>query len=58
MLLFAVIPESLAMIGRQHDGRAVVEALLTQVVEQPADDLVRVFDLTVVRFRLRESRRR
>ena len=49
MFLLAVIAESFAVIGEQHDGRAIVDSRSAKALEQPADDLVRVGDLAVVR---------
>ena len=58
VLLLAVIAEPFAVIGEQHDGRALVDARGAQPVEQPADDLVRVGDLAVIRLVGGEARRR
>ena len=54
MLLFAVIAEAFAVIRQQHDGRSVVELVRFQIANQPADDLVAVGDLAVVRRELRK----
>ena len=58
VLLLAVIAETLAVIGQQHDRRLLVEGRRAQPIEQASDDLVRVSDLAVVRFVRRETRRR
>ena len=55
VLLLAVIAEALAVIRQQDDRRSVVELVRLQVADQPADDLVGVGDLAVVRRRTRRS---
>ena len=48
VLLLAVIAESFAVVRHENHGRLVVELMGLQIVQQPADDLVRVGDLAVV----------
>ena len=55
MFLLAVIAEPLAVIRQQHDRRAIVELMGLQILHQPADDLVGVGDLAVVRARTARS---
>jgi hypothetical protein len=49
VLLFAMIAEPFAVIGKQDDGGAVVEIHPAQAIEEAPDDLVGVGDLAVVR---------
>src|SRR5690349_3827596 len=58
VFLFAVIAESFAMVREQHDRGALVEVERAQAIEQPADDLVGIRNLAVIRLVRREARRR
>ena len=48
VFLLAVIAETLAVIGQQHDGGAIVQLVRLQIVDQSPDDFVGVGDLAVV----------
>src|SRR5688572_16555859 len=58
MLLLAVIPESLSVVGSHDDRGRVVQTSLLQLLEQVSHDLVRERDLAVVRIRRCEPFRR
>ncbi len=49
VLLLAVVAEPLAVIRQQHNRRAIVQLLVCEMRDHPADDLVRVRDFAVVR---------
>ena len=51
MLGFAVLIESLAVIGYQHDHRAVVDFFLLQEIDELSEDRIGRRDLAVVRKR-------
>ena len=57
MFLLAVIAQALAVIGKEHDGRTIVELVRLEVVNQTSDDLVRVGNFAVVRARTAKSAR-
>ena len=48
MLLLAVVEQALAMVGGHGQDHLVEEATSLQALEQPAEELVRVADLSVV----------
>src|SRR2546429_439817 len=54
----AVLLELLAVVGGEHDERAVVEATRPQVVEEDAELLVEVGDLAVVKLAVEPRDRR
>ncbi len=58
MLFLDVVAESLAVIRKHDDGRAIVEAALLQPREERADDLVGVGHLAVVGRQIAKTVRR
>jgi hypothetical protein len=48
VLLLPVVAQAFAVVGRERDDRAVVERGGAQLVQQPAHQLVRIRDLSVV----------
>ena len=58
MLGLAVIAESFAVVGDENNDCAIENAARGQAIDEPADDLVRIRDLSVVRLCVRVRRRR
>src|SRR5436190_1402500 len=56
VLVLAVLPQTFAVIGREEDQRAIVDAGMFEKRQQLADELVRRLDLTVVRRHIRRVR--
>ena len=48
MLVFSVLPQSLAVIGEKYDERAVIDPQRLQMLQEIADDRVGFGNLAVV----------